>query len=645
MSRRFIACLSFFLAVSTGSPAVAAWPPEGVSLCTIGVCVPSGLRICSDGVGGAFVAWADQRDSNYDVYLQHVLATGEIAPGWPATGFPVCTDPANQFIATIAADESDGVLIAWEDRRNSVPGGTLSDIYVQRVRSDGTLAGGWPVNGAVASQAPISQAFPFLISDGNGGAYVTWDEPQTFTRDIHLQHLTAAGAVAPGWPTDGLPVCVLPGTQVEARLTLDEGGGVFVAWNDSRDGTLAAYVQRVLQDGNIAPGWPLNGTLVSPAQGMFALEPDAAGGAYIASAGVPLLDDFYLHRFTGSATIAPGWPAGGALVCFAPNDRAGLVMAPDGAGGALLAWYDYRDYPDEIFLLRMQPNGSRHPAWPENGLRVTDNEEFDAGPFLAADGQGGAYLTWDRFADPRVMVQHITGTAGVAPGWPAGGYQIPSAVTATGERITEDGLGGAIVTWQQVDGSIRALRVTPDSPTAVLVSLVSAEAQPGLVRLAWHAADGASLLATVERRTESSEWQRLGDLRADGTGRLTYEDRTVAAGTRYVYRLAYRDGADIAYTAETWVDVPSLRFALRGLTPNPSSSDPVVAFSLASGERATLELYDLGGRLVLSREVGGLGPGVHSVRLDTGGRLPSGVYTIRLRQGTAVATVRAAIIR
>lgn len=64
-------------------------------------------------------------------------------------------------------------------------------------------------------------------------------------------------------------------------------------------------------------------------------------------------------------------------------------MVADGAGGALLAWADYRDYPDEIFLLRMQADGTLAPGWPVDGLLVTDNDGFDSFPSLAPDGTGG----------------------------------------------------------------------------------------------------------------------------------------------------------------------------------------------------------------------------------------------------------------
>jgi len=243
------------------------------------------------------------------------------------------------------------------------------------------------------------------------------------------------------------------------------------------------------------------------------------------------------------------------------------------------------------------------------------------------------------------MLHHLSGTGAVVPGWPVNGLVVPGSLGSVHPEITEDGYGGAIAVWRRNDGTVRALRIGVDGPVAVAISLVSAEVEPGRVRLAWYAADAASLRAMVERRTETDEWQRLATLTPDGTGRLEYEDRDVTPGTRYAYRLAYsEDGAD-RFTQETWVSVPRLELALRGFQPNPSVGTPQVAFVLAEASPATVEVYDVAGRRVASREVGGLGPGRHAVALDAGDRLAAGVYAIRLVQGGRVLTARGVVTR
>jgi len=86
--------------------------------------------------------------------------------------------------------------------------------------------------------------------------------------------------------------------------------------------------------------------------------------------------------------------------------------------------------------------------------------------------------------------------------------------------------------------------------------------------------------------------------------------------------------------------------ALLGTWPNPMTGDrALVRFSLPSADRAELELVDLGGRRVAGREVGTLGAGVHSITLSPAGRLPPGVYTVRLTQRGRQLARRVVVLR
>jgi hypothetical protein len=70
-----------------------------------------------------------------------------------------------------------------------------------------------------------------------------------------------------------------------------------------------------------------------------------------------------------------------------------------------------------------------------------------------------------------------------------------------------------------------------------------------------------------------------------------------------------------------------------------------VWFTLPDAKPATLELLDVSGRRVLAREVGALGAGRHTVRLDPGARVAPGLYWMRLRQGARTLLARGVVIR
>src|SRR5262245_12823512 len=428
-SQHVFGSLLLVLGAGLSSPSVAGWPPEGRLVCT--ACRARLPYIISDREGGAYVIWTEARNyaiSGEDLYMQRITASGDIAPGWPADGVAVSVAPDLQGAGHrygFVLDGIGGVVIAWQDARDlNTPGGTLTDIYAQRVLGDGSIAPGWPVNGLAISRRPGNEALPALLPDGTGGVFVTWDD--STNPDIYLTHITSNGQVAASWPAEGVPICTLPSFQGGPRLAPDGAGGVFIVWGDLRDGSVDQYAQRVTSSGSIAPGWPGNGLRVvagRPLRG--GLLPDGAGGAYIGSATQGFFDDdYYLNRFTADGSNAAGWPEAGAPVCLASDERGGLRMELDGAGGVLLVWQDYRDFgDDDVFALRVRADGTLAPGWPVDGLRVTDNTAQETYEDLAPDGLEGVYLCWDQVSggpsDPSVFVQHLKGDGSLAPGWPA----------------------------------------------------------------------------------------------------------------------------------------------------------------------------------------------------------------------------------
>jgi hypothetical protein len=81
----------------------------------------------------------------------------------------------------------------------------------------------------------------------------------------------------------------------------------------------------------------------------------------------------------------------------------------------------------------------------------------------------------------------------------------------------------------------------------------------------------------------------------------------------------------------------AVRLALEEIRPNPTRSAPLVIYSLESWAPARIELVDVAGRSVLSRDLGSPGPGRHALILDPAG-IRTGVYIVRLAQAAHGAT-------
>jgi hypothetical protein len=79
--------------------------------------------------------------------------------------------------------------------------------------------------------------------------------------------------------------------------------------------------------------------------------------------------------------------------------------------------------------------------------------------------------------------------------------------------------------------------------------------------------------------------------------------------------------------------------------PNPASDALTVSFVLPVRGPATLEVLDVAGRRLRSRDVGALGPGRHTVKLELDARIPPGIYFVRLTQGGRAANRKLALVR
>jgi len=134
--------------------------------------------------------------------------------------------------------------------------------------------------------------------------------------------------------------------------------------------------------------------------------------------------------------------------------RPGVVLVPDGSGGAFLAWE--ADVQGEVFVQRVDANG--HPVWPAE-VSVAPGSPFKVMPAAISDGAGGVIVAW---VDGRVGFCDLTfkGSCDIyAQRFDASGnivWQINGVpvVTATGNQgisgiaMVADGSGGALLAWE-----------------------------------------------------------------------------------------------------------------------------------------------------------------------------------------------------
>jgi hypothetical protein len=491
-----------------GAPSARAyWVQNGVALCAQAV-DQMDPRSAPDGAGGAIVTWGDLRNGNYDIYAQRVDASG--APQWTADGVVICTAMNDQLDPMIVADGMGGAIVTWYDYRS----GTNYDIYAQRVDASGVAQ--WTANGVAVCAAANDQLSPVLIADGTGGAIVAWYDYRSGTNyDIWAQRVNASGAVQWSPGIYGQAICTATGNQAFPVIVSDGADGAIIAWLDRRSGTdYDIYAQRVNGWGGYY--WTANGASVCAATGeqqFLAIASDDAGGAIMTWSDVRsgTSYDVYAQRF--SAAGAAQWTANGVALASGAGNQAYSTIAPDGAGGAVVAWENNSAGNKDIYAQKV--NASGVAQWTANGAALCTALGDQTTPETISDDAGGAIVAWTdaRSGGLHIYAQRASGS-GVAQ-WAANG--IPVCVAALDQQdqtIVSDGVGGAVMAWrdyrngnndvyaQSIDGEGRAGLLAP-----VIHSILDVPGdQGGCVNLAWDASRADYFTGDI---TQYTIWRSL----------------------------------------------------------------------------------------------------------------------------------------
>jgi hypothetical protein len=503
---------------ASGAPA-SGWPVDGLAVCTAPGQQGEGA-LFPDGAGGVIVGWLDARDhwDEFDIYAQRVSSAG--VPQWATDGVKVLEGSLEISEVTAAPDGAGGVLLAWS---------RLDDIFALRIGSAGTVATGWDPAGEIVCDDPNVQQILTVTNDGSGGAVVGWGDDRNGPQSLFLQRMNATGV--PQWTANGIEVEIPAASVYEAAFeslggghtvaiwldgdtvlgqrfdgngaaqwnagvpsvlfpggtgapsgdfiaTPDGAGGVIAAW-EMQDGTdFGFHAQRVSGAGAVQ--WGSNGATIVSQTGIFAsdldLSADGSGGAFFSwsdERNVTEEEDLFVQRINAAGVE---WAANGVLASTATNPQGESVVAPDGSGGAVVAWIDPRTGDDEIFAQRFNSAGAAQLT--ANGVRVVANPGQQVLTQVVQTADGGALVVWNEKRGDQydIRVRKLDEDGGVA---------IPGTLIASGPAqqmllgFIDDGAGGGIALWHEPDFRYFAQRV--DGNAAPLWSAGGVEVAPGAV--------------------------------------------------------------------------------------------------------------------------------------------------------------------
>jgi hypothetical protein len=350
-----------------------------------------------DNQGGVFIVWQQVTGGQFDLYAQRVSTFRGRMFG--PEGIALCARPLAQIAPAMAPGNINEALVVWEDQRNG-----QSDIYAQKlvaVSADSVRFAWLPVDGVPLCNVTGSHRAPVVVSDGKGGAIAVWEDERIAGEiNLYAQRVDVDGNLQWGAPLlSGKPVETATCEQLDPAVVSDGRGGAIVTWVDRRkcvsdpDADTDIYAARVDSNGVIA--WTKAVCIATGNQRAPAIVSDGAMGAIIAwQDGRNGSDDIYCQRLDSNGNPSSGWPATNAVVCDAPNSQQDPRMVSDGANGALITWQDARSGENNVYLQRVGPNGQLAAGW-ANGVRLCTLQASQDVPELARTSDGGVIVGWE----------------------------------------------------------------------------------------------------------------------------------------------------------------------------------------------------------------------------------------------------------
>jgi hypothetical protein len=617
-------------------------------------------KIVSDGKGGAIIVWAANQGGfyYYNLYAQRIDSLGNRM--WTTTGVPIAVSSATESFHEIIPDGNGGAIIVWQ-RLPAVPGQT--DIYAQKVDSSGTVQ--WAINGVAICLATQSQSNPKLVSDGQGGAIMVWDDSRVglANMDIYAQRIDTDGNVV--WTNDGIPICTDAAVQSVAQICPDGNGGAIIAWEDYRSSGSAIYAQHIDGSGNAQ--WSTDGIKISPAS-EACVEPlvcsDGENGAIIIwkIERVIMESDIGSQRIDGVGNYL--WGADGVNVCLATGNQEELSIMPNDAGGVIVTWQDFRNNASgDIYAQWIDQNGIAR--WKNNGVEICTATEAQQYPVLTGDLLAGAILAWsdDRNGtDADIYAQNIDyrGVLGTERLF----YQHSSLGIAFNDTQSAAdtiniGSPGLLESQQPFDISVRIDKVTHDNVSDLEFTLTHLSVFDTLI----YRVDGGGgvnfintvlndnlgipfVNATAPFTGFFQPYHPLASFMVvpfDGEWILTVIDHK--AGDDGIL-----DGWSLFISQSSIVKIDEVKheiphgFVLYQNYPNPFNPATTISFDLSKSKKVQLTIFNLLGEQVETLVDKYLPAGQYQYRWNGEG-MPSGIYYYNIRVGDQQTVKKMVLIK
>jgi hypothetical protein len=567
--------------------------------------------------------------------------------------------------------------------------------YAQRISNDGYDL--WNPSGICfgGSEDGVTHGLPRLVSDGHGGAIMTWASGTSTGARLGAARIDSLGTVL--WS-----IAFGGSYSLFQKIVSDDDGGAIVVWQNAHDMVLAT---RIDASGRIL--WTTQ--IYREITGWFFAHPevsaDGASGAIIAwkaYVGEPMFD-FRAQRIDSIGNAL--WGPGGISIGSVYGSGSVQQIVEDGKGGAILCWTS-TPIDDHCRLLVQRVDSAGNKLWESEGVSITDYTGY---PRMISDRSGGAIVVFNRGGtlNPGFYAQRVDPygdlvwgsdcsrisdnsfspritSNGIGLGaivvwseqrdgtwnlyaqkvddggnlqWQNRGILVHMNLVIQGSEVQDfdvvsDGLGGAIVVWDGVYAR-RILNTGEPPVVATLLQGYATALDGACITISWTLSEaGEDVDFVVERATRSNgPFRGFPSKEVDRDAlSFNFRDEDTEPQTSYWYRVEYREDSEQKILFEAGpITTPAMPLTLYQNHPNPFNPSTTISYYVPDECKVILDIYDASGRRIsrLVREE--QEKGFHTVGwkgVDSQGKsVSSGIYFYRLTAGKEMISKKMVLLR
>ena len=369
------------------------WQDNGIPI-RQGVHIEWQRTICPGEPGSMIFVWSDTRYGSRNVFAQKIDSTGALL--WGGEGSAVTNLPGRQEDPVAITDGNGGAFISWVDYRFDEEG----DIFIQHIDTQGNRM--MDDNGAALARVDGRHLTINMCTDSLGGVFVAWQDKRNFLDDdIYGTHVSSNYEIIA--PSIGVPIIQMNGNQGAKSLEYAGNNEASIIWSDTRSGSgNDIYCQKI--NVNMEKIFDDEGLEVSATSDLETIprttymKDDTS--FVIWQSGTESTDIFYnLLTSDGLVFSEP------LQLCSYNSSKAYPRVKRNQLGEVFIQWIDYRNDPTEgnHYYQRISTGGNI--SWDQNGIQL-DLGGDDHHARFSTGGNRELFIYWERGTFPNVDIMY-----------------------------------------------------------------------------------------------------------------------------------------------------------------------------------------------------------------------------------------------